>query len=192
MGEEAQLTFRPMTQDDADAIAELEEKSFAMPWSREDFWHEAQNELATYIVCELDGKIVAYAGAWVSFNQAEVMSVAVAPELRGQGIGTILFGELDGKIVAYAGAWVSFNQAEVMSVAVAPELRGQGVGTIIFGELIKAVKLRGATAITLEVRPSNTAAIKLYKSFGLKSVGRRKGYYLDNGEDALIMWNTKL
>lgn len=151
MGKEAQLTFRPMTQDDADAIAELEEKSFAMPWSREDFWHEAQNELATYIVCELDGKIVAYAGAWVSFNQAEVMSVAVEPSLRGKGIGTILFGKL-----------------------------------------IEEVKLRGATAITLEVRPSNTAAIKLYESFGLKSVGRRRGYYIDNGEDALIMWNTRL
>ena len=145
------ITFRPMTTDDADAIAELEEKSFAMPWSREDFWHEAQNELAEYIVCELDGKIIAYAGAWVSFNQAEVMSVAVEPSLRGKGIGTILFGKL-----------------------------------------IEAVKLRGATAITLEVRPSNTAAIKLYESFGLKSVGRRRGYYIDNGEDALIMWNTKL
>ena len=151
MGEEARLTFRAMTQEDADAVAEIEEKSFAMPWKREDFWHEVKNELATYIV-----------------------------------------GELDGKIVAYAGAWVSFNQAEVMSVAVEPEYRAQGVGTILFGELIKAVKARGATAITLEVRPSNMAAIKLYKSFGLRSVGRRKGYYLDNGEDALIMWNTKL
>ena len=145
------LTFRAMTTDDADAVAAIEEKSFAMPWKREDFWREAQNDLAAYIV-----------------------------------------GELDGKVVAYAGAWVSFNQAEVMSVAVVPELRGQGVGTILFGELIKAVKARGATAITLEVRPSNEAAIKLYKNFGLKSVGRRKGYYLDNGEDALIMWNTRL
>lgn len=137
--------------DDAEAIAELEEKSFVMPWKREDFWHEAKNELAEYVV-----------------------------------------GELDGKIVAYAGAWVAFNQAEVMSVAVDPEWRGQGIGTLLFGELIKAVKARGATAITLEVRPSNTAAIKLYESFGLRSVGRRKGYYLDNNEDALIMWNTRL
>lgn len=151
MGETTQLTFRTMNQDDADAVAEIETKSFTMPWKREDFWREAKNELATYIV-----------------------------------------GEFDGKIVAYAGAWVSFNQAEVMSVAVDPEFRGKGVGTILFGELIKSVKARGAKSITLEVRPSNTAAIKLYKNFGLKSVGRRKGYYLDNGEDALIMWNTKL
>ena len=145
------LTFRRMTQADTDAIAAIEAKCFAMPWKREDFWREAHNELAEYIV-----------------------------------------GELNGKIIAYAGAWVSFNQADVMSVAVDPEYHRQGVGTILFGELINAVKARGAKSITLEVRPSNTAAIKLYESFGLKSVGRRRGYYLDNGEDALIMWNTKL
>ena len=146
-----QIIFRTMTRDDADAVAAIEAKCFAMPWSREDFWREARNELAEYVV-----------------------------------------GELDGKIVAYAGAWVSFDQAEVMHVAVVPEIRGQGVGTLLFGALIEAVKLRGATAITLEVRPNNTAAIKLYESFGLREVGRRRGYYLDNGEDALIMWNTKL
>ena len=145
------ITFRKMTKDDADAVAELELKCFAMPWSRADFLRENNNELAEYVI-----------------------------------------GELDKKIVAYAGAWVSFDQAEVMHIAVEPKLRGQGIGTLIFGELIKAVKKRGATSITLEVRPSNTAAIKLYENFGLKSVGRRKGYYLDNNEDALIMWNTKL
>ena len=145
------VTFRKMTKDDAEAVAELELKCFAMAWSRADFFRELKNELAEYVV-----------------------------------------GELDKKIVAYAGAWVSFDQAEVMHIAVAPELRGQGVGTILFGELIKAVKERGATSITLEVRSSNEAAIKLYENFGLKSVGRRKGYYLDNGEDALIMWNTKI
>ena len=140
-----------MTQADADAVSALEAKCFAMPWSREDFWRETRNELAEYIV-----------------------------------------GEMRGQVVAYAGAWLSFDQAEVMHVAVAPELRSQGVGTLLFGALIEAVKRRGAKSITLEVRPSNEAAIKLYENFGLRSVGRRKGYYLDNGEDALIMWNTKL
>lgn len=146
-----ELIFRQMTPDDADAVADLELKCFSMPWSRADFLRENQNELAEYVV-----------------------------------------GELAKKIVAYAGAWVSFEQAEVMHVAVEPELRGQGIGSLLFGELIKAVKERGAKSITLEVRPSNKAAIKLYENFGLKSVGRRKNYYRDNDEDALIMWNTKL
>ena len=57
---------------------------------------------------------------------------------------------------------------------------------------IEAVKAKSVTAMTLEVRPSNTAALALYHKFGFRSVGRRPHYYQDNGEDAEIMWNTKL
>lgn len=140
-----------MTADDAKQIAEIEIKTFALPWKREDFWRESQNENAEYVV-----------------------------------------GEIDGKVVAYAGVWISFNEAQVMNVAVDSDFRGRGIGKKLFAELIQAAKNRGATAITLEVRPSNISAIKLYESFGLKSVGRRKNYYIDNNEDALIMWNTNL
>ena len=145
------IEFRLMKQTDADEIAAIEEISFAMPWSREDFWREAVNENAVYVV-----------------------------------------GVFDDKVVAYAGAWISFEEAQVMNVAIHPDYRGKGFGTKLFAQLIDEVKSRGATAITLEVRPSNEAAIKLYEKFGLKSVGRRKSYYIDNGEDALIMWNTKI
>ena len=151
MGTSPEIVFRKLKKEDADEIAEIERETFAVPWKREDFWIEARNENAEYVI-----------------------------------------GELDGKIIAYAGAWISFNEAQVMNVAVAKNFRGMGFGKRIFAELIAAVKLRGATAITLEVRPSNTAAIQLYESFGLKSVGRRKNYYTDNDEDALIMWNTKI
>lgn len=145
------IQFRRMQSSDVDEIAAIEEMTFAMPWSRKDFWAEAVNENAIYIV-----------------------------------------GTVDSKVVAYAGVWISFEEAQVTNVAVHPDYRGQGIGTKLFTKLIEEVKARGVTAITLEVRPSNEAAIKLYESFGLKSVGRRKGYYLDNGEDALIMWNTNI
>lgn len=151
MGETPKITFRKMTADDADAVAEIEIKSFSMPWKREDFFREANRDFAEYIV-----------------------------------------GEFDEKIVAYAGAWISFNEAEVMNVAVDENFRGLGIGKKIFAELIRVCKIRGATAITLEVRPSNSAAIKLYENFGLKSVGRRKNYYDNPTEDALIMWNTNI
>lgn len=151
MGETTKITFRKMTAEDSGAVEEIEIKSFALPWKRKDFFNMAQNENAVYIV-----------------------------------------GELDEKIIAYAGAWLAFGEAEVMSVAVDPNFRGQGVGKKLFAELVKICIERGATAMTLEVRPSNSAAIRLYESFGLKSVGRRKNYYIDNNEDALIMWNTNL
>ena len=102
-----------------------------------------------------------------------------------------IVAEVDGKIIAYTCVWISFEDADVADIAVAKKFRGQGIGTQLFAEIIRRAKLRGLTAITLEVRVSNVAAIKLYEKFGLKSVGVRKGYYED-GEDALIMWNTKL
>ena len=145
------IEFRLMKQADADEIAAIEEMTFAMPWSRKDFWAEAVNENAVYIV-----------------------------------------GLIENKVVAYAGAWISFEEAQVTNVAVHPDYRGQGIGTELFAKLIDEVKKLNVTAITLEVRPSNESAIRLYEKFGLKSVGRRKGYYIDNNEDALIMWNTKL
>lgn len=145
------IEFRLIKQEDAGEIAAIEEMTFAKPWSRKDFWAEAVNENAVYIV-----------------------------------------GLVNNKVVAYGGVWISFEEAQVTNIAVHPDYRGQGIGTKLFSKLIEEIKKRNVTAITLEVRPSNESAIKLYEKFGLKSVGRRKGYYLDNDEDALIMWNTKL
>ncbi len=100
---------------------------------------------------------------------------------------------LDGaEVIGYAGAWLLAGEAQVTHVAIEPEYRGKGVGTALMEELIRRVKERGVGAMTLEVRPSNVAALALYGKFGMKEEGRRKGYYSDNGEDAIIMWNTKL
>ena len=100
---------------------------------------------------------------------------------------------LDGEtIIGYAGTWLVFDEAHITNVAIAPAYRGKGVGTQMMTEIIRIVKGQGINSKTLEVRPSNVAALALYDKFGFKSVGRRRGYYQDNGEDAEIMWNTKL
>lgn len=96
------------------------------------------------------------------------------------------------QVVGFAGCWILADEAQITNVAILPEFRGQGIATQLMKEMIERSKVRGATAMTLEVRPSNAPALALYGKFGFQSVGRRKGYYQDNGEDALIMWNTKL
>ena len=98
----------------------------------------------------------------------------------------------DGKVVGYAGTWILDDEAQITNVAVAPERRGQKIGAGLMENLIEEAKKRGATRMTLEVRPSNTAAIALYEKFGFKDYGHRPHYYLDNGEDAVIMWNMNL
>ena len=106
---------------------------------------------------------------------------------------TLYLLALDGEeVIGYAGTWILAGEAQVTNVAILPEYRGQGVGTSLMKELVRRVRERGAAAMTLEVRPSNVPALALYRKFGMKEAGRRKGYYADNGEDAIIMWNTDL
>lgn len=97
-----------------------------------------------------------------------------------------------GDFIGYAGCWIVADEAQITNVAILPSYRGCGAGTRLFAASIEAALARGATAMTLEVRPSNAPALALYHHFGFTEAGRRKHYYSDNGEDAIIMWNTKL
>ena len=90
-----------------------------------------------------------------------------------------------GKVIACAGAEIFTDSAEIESLTVDPEHRRQGVAKIILIKLIGAIRRRGVSFIILEVRPSNTAAIELYKGFGFEVVEREENYYRD--EDAWIM-----
>jgi ribosomal-protein-alanine N-acetyltransferase len=76
----------------------------------------------------------------------------------------------------------------LMNIAVHPERRRTGVATTLMAAL--TARLGEDAPITLEVRPTNEAAITLYEGLGFRIAGRRPRYYQDNGEDALIMWRT--
>lgn len=93
-----------------------------------------------------------------------------------------------GQVVGYGGMWLVLDEAHITNIAVHPAFRGRGIGRRILRELIKRAALRGATKMTLEVRPSNLIARKLYQDLGFKEKGVRKRYYQDNHEDAIIMW----
>ncbi|NCD09952.1 MAG: ribosomal-protein-alanine N-acetyltransferase [Negativicutes bacterium] len=96
--------------------------------------------------------------------------------------------EKDVAVIAFAGYWLIAGEAQVTRVAVVPAERGKGFGKIITEALLEAAWQDGATAITLEVRQSNAAALKVYADAGFVSSGIRPGYYQDNNEDAIIMW----
>ena len=94
MGETAEITFRKMTPEDAEQVAEIDFKSFSVPWKMTDYWKYAQEKNIEAVVGEIDKKIIAYAAAFVSFDEAEVFKIAVEPELRGLGFGTKIFSAL--------------------------------------------------------------------------------------------------
>jgi ribosomal-protein-alanine N-acetyltransferase len=97
-----------------------------------------------------------------------------------------------GKIIGYAGMWLIVDEAHVTNVAVLPTYRGKRLGEKLMSALLEHAKNRGAVRMTLEVRASNMVAQGLYSKFGFTSQGRRRNYYTDTKEDALIMWCEKL
>ena len=95
----------------------------------------------------------------------------------------------DGRVAGYVICSRHDTVWHLMDIAVAPEHRRAGTGTALMEALL--ARLPGPDEqVTLEVRPSNDAAIRLYESFGFRTAGVRRRYYQDNGEDALIMWRT--
>ncbi len=99
-----------------------------------------------------------------------------------------LIAELDGVIVGYCGYWGIGEEGYIYNVAVRKDYRRQQVGYRMLTELLMRAKARGVTALTLEVRRSNEAAIGLYERLGFVSAGIRKDFYTKPKEDAVIMW----
>lgn len=91
-------------------------------------------------------------------------------------------------VVGYGGLMVIVDDAHVTTVAVAPSHQHRGIGTRLLLVLLRDAVALGAERVTLEVRASNRGAQALYSRFGFAPAGVRKGYYVDNREDAVIMW----
>lgn len=91
-------------------------------------------------------------------------------------------------IIGYAGVWKIIDEGHITNIAVHPDHRQRGVGQKLMQELIKISKKEGIKNFTLEVRESNIAAFNLYEKMGFRAKGRRKGYYSNTKEDAVIMW----
>lgn len=92
----------------------------------------------------------------------------------------------DGRLVGYICPMLVLDEGHILDVAVDPVVRGQGVGRLLVERVLADCRASGASFVSLEVRPSNEAAVALYRVMGFVECGRRKRYYQD-GEDALLM-----
>jgi len=75
----------------------------------------------------------------------------------------------------------------VTNLAVHPSFRRRGIARALLDHVLKEARRSGVELVFLEVRPTNVEALALYESFDFRVIGRRKGYYFDTGEDALVM-----
>ena len=95
-------------------------------------------------------------------------------------------------LVGYAGLWKMHDEAHVTTVGVRKKDQGRGFGLALMLALIDRAYALQARWVTLEVRASNYGAMALYERLGFKVIGRRRGYYTDDGEDAVVMWSDSL
>jgi len=94
----------------------------------------------------------------------------------------------EGGVVGYAFVSRYVDAWHIMNVAVATDHRRRGIATALLERLFELTASDPRSGYTLEVRVSNTQAIRLYERLGFEARGTRRGYYTDNREDALIMW----
>lgn len=93
----------------------------------------------------------------------------------------------DGMTVGYAVCSLVVDDAELINIAVDKRWRSIGIGAHIMDYITEFLRPRGCRRMFLEVRPSNEVAKSFYEKFGFYRIGLRRGYYADNGEDAIVM-----
>lgn len=96
-------------------------------------------------------------------------------------------GRGEEQVLGYAGQWIVADEAHVSTIAVHPDWRGHGLGALLLLQMVHHALSHDAAVVSLEVRESNETAQALYARFGFRQVGRRRRYYRDTGEDALLM-----
>lgn len=95
--------------------------------------------------------------------------------------------EVDRRVVGMVVGWLFVDEIHIATIATHPDFRRQGIGRKLLSHTLIHAMQEGARSSFLEVRESNLAAQEMYRKFGFEEAGRRKRYYRDNGEDAILM-----
>ena len=122
------------------------------------------------------------AGGWDADSYASELQVAWSSVLVLEG------GETDGRAILGAVVfWRVVDETQLLNIAVAPAHRRRGLAQMMMRHVVEEARRAGHRRISLEVRRDNRAARALYRRLGFQSVGLRRGYYADTGEDAILM-----
>jgi ribosomal-protein-alanine N-acetyltransferase len=151
---------------DVDQVMAIEQMAFSAPWSARAYRYEvAENEHSTMLVVRQ-----APAGAFAWLPLARRLHLTPPHPVLG-----------------YGGFWLLVDEAHIATIAVHPEWRGCGLGELLLLSMLDRGRELGARLATLEVRVSNHRARQLYQKYGFYAEARRRRYYTDNNEDAILM-----
>lgn len=173
------IVVTPMSLDDIPAVMAIERTSFPRPWPERAYRYElTENPEAYFVVArahEAEARPPTSRLPWRHLAQR------LGWQRRASATQTL------PKVVGFAGMWMHVDEAHIATIATHPDWRRRGIAQRILIALLREAQRRHAEIVTLEVRVSNLAAQRLYLKYGFEEVGRRKAYYQDNREDALLM-----
>jgi ribosomal-protein-alanine N-acetyltransferase len=153
--------------EDIPRIYEIDQLSFSIPWTPKSYSFEINDNLTSHMVA----------------------LETVPNSVRPRGLLDFLRRAVPQTttIVGYGGVWIVAGEAHISTIATHPDWRRKGLGEVLLNGMIgRALQLKSDYCV-LEVRQTNLNAQALYVKYGFEVVGRRKGYYRDNNEDALLM-----
>ncbi|MFL2627386.1 MAG: ribosomal protein S18-alanine N-acetyltransferase [Dehalococcoidia bacterium] len=177
------FSVRLMKNNDISEVAVIERQAFPTMWPPIPFKRELDNKLTEYFVinCKLDDEVV--------YPQINLNTSFIKKSLKK--LQNLFSSKIsvpkDSIIVGYIGIWYSLDESHITSIATRDEFRRMGLGEMLLIAAFQRAFKKKMNSVTLEVRVTNEIAQNLYSKYDLIEVGRRKRYYSDNQEDAIIM-----
>ena len=182
-------SVRPMRMEDVPQVAEIDREAFSTQWPSSSYIRELHNRVAYYFVV---GGGNGEENEEQKGIEATERDSGLASRVKGLFNKERFSGEqahpTGGQyILGFTGFWMIHYEAHLSTIAVRESYLRRGIGELLLISVTdKALELK-ARVITLEVRPSNRTARSLYEKYGFTEAGIRRGYYTDDGEDALLM-----
>jgi ribosomal-protein-alanine N-acetyltransferase len=179
--------IRQMEKGDLVQVTEIDREAFPTQWPPANYRQEIKNQLAHYIVVIDDTRTITE-NATKQPKKSFSLTAWLAPWLKtGYSRNETPSNHTRQYIIGFSGIWMMTDEAHITNIAVSEAYRGRGIGELLLIATIDLARELKASTMTLEVRISNNVAQRLYGKYGFKQTGARKGYYLDNREDAIIM-----
>jgi ribosomal-protein-alanine N-acetyltransferase len=174
-----------MVKEDTEQVNEIDHEAFPSQWPPANYRQELQNKIAHYLVACDDTKTINALPAPPLKQKFNFLSWLLPRQKRR--LSPESSTPSHSYIVGFSGIWMMVDEAHVTNLAVRRVYQSKGLGELLLLATIDLSTALKASFMTLEVRASNLIAQNLYSKYGFVQMGVRRGYYLDNREDAIIM-----
>ncbi len=192
------LELKPLKAEQLPAVVELDKLCFGGHWTLDGYRRELESTTSHLLTLCLKSANV-YHSIQSNYNpetpnnsQLSELTAQQSRALSLSGVATQTEAEIPSQLIGLGCFWSILEEAHITLLAVNPEYQNQGLGKLLFYGLLYLAHHQGLERATLEVRVSNQTALSLYKKFGFQEVGKRRRYYQDTGEDAVILWRNHL